>query len=445
MIRRIAAIAVRRAALGLVVPALAAVSAAAGAQSAPSFPDAKSTDPASAGIMVGSPPPHDKVVQFSDGSLYRFPLTRWSFSHYRELVPTARVWRGTGAPSALPRAERSDLDAIAFTTLDGRPMTWEQSLAANYTDGILVLHRGRIIYERYFGALGPHVPHIAMSVTKSFTGTLGAMLVADGTLDEKALVTRYVPELKGTAYGDATIRQVLDMTIGVRYSENYADPKAEVWDHVRAGGVLPRPTGYVGPKHFYEFLVTLQKEGEHGQAFAYKTVNTDVLAWVIRRATGKSLSDLLSERIWRRIGAEEDGYITIDSHGTEFAGGGLNTTLRDLARFGETMRLDGTFNGQQIVPKSVVADIRKGASKDAFARAGYQALPGWTYRDMWWVSHNEHGAFSARGVHGQLIYIDPKAEMVIVRYASHPLASNVNLDPTSLPAYHALAKHLLKQ
>lgn len=445
MIRRPAAMSLRRAALGLVVPALAAVSAAAGAQSVPSFPDAQSTDPATAGIMVGSPPPPDKVVQFSDGSGYRFPLTRWSFSNYRQMVPTARVWRGTAVPSALPRAERTDLDAIAFTTLDGRPMTWEQSLAANYTDGILVMHRGRIIYERYFGALSPHVPHIAMSVTKSFTGTLGAMLVADGTLDEKALVTRYVPELKGTAYGDATIRQVLDMTIGVRYSENYADPKAEVWDHVRAGGVLPRPPGYAGPKHFYEFLVTLQKEGEHGQAFAYKTVNTDVLAWVIRRATGKSLSDLLSERIWRKIGAEEDGYITIDSHGTEFSGGGLNTTLRDLARFGETMRLDGTFNGQQIVPKSVVADIRKGASKDAFARAGYQALPGWSYRDMWWVSHNEHGAFSARGVHGQLIYIDPKAEMVIARYASHPLASNVNLDPTSLPAYHALAKHLLKQ
>jgi hypothetical protein len=429
----------------LAISMLPAVTSVASAQAVPNFPDAQATDPVKAGLMIGSPPPADKVVQFSDGSGYRFPLTRWSFSHYREMVPTARVWRGTGTPSALPRAERKDLDAIAFTTLDGRPMTWEQSLAANYTDGIVVLHKGNIIYERYFGALKPHLPHMAMSVTKSFTGTLGAMLVADGTLDEKALVTRYVPELKGTAYSDATIRQVLDMTIGVRYSENYADPKAEIWDHVRAGGVLPRPPGYAGPKHFYEFLVTLQKEGEHGQAFAYKTVNTDIMAWVIRRATGQSLSDLLSERIWQKIGAEEDGYITIDSFGTEFAGGGLNTTLRDLARFGETMRRDGFYNGQQIVPKAVIDDIRRGGGKEDFARSGYKALPGWTYRDMWWVSHNEHGAYSARGIHGQLIYVDPRAELVIARYASHPLASNTNFDSTSLPAYHALAKHLLKQ
>ena len=426
------------------IAGLCAVSAAVSAQNTPKFPDAQASDPVALGWMQGSPPPADKVVRFADGSMQRFPQTRWSFSNYRQLVPTSNVSRGGAPVSSLPRAERDDLDAVTFTPLGAAaPMTWRDSLAANYTDGIVVLHQGRIVYERYFGVLKPAGQHIAMSVTKSFFGTIGAMLVAEGALDASAPVARYVPELKHSGFGDATVRQLLDMTTGIKYSENYADPKAEIWDHVRAGGVSPRPPGYQGPQTFYEFLQGVTKDGEHGQAFAYKTVNTDVLGWVIRRVTGKSVGDNLAERIWSRLGAEQDAYFTIDAVGTEFAGGGLNTSLRDLARFGEMMRLGGRFNGQQIVPKAVVDDIRKGGDRAQFAKGGYALLPGWSYRNMWWVSHNEHGAFTVRGVYGQAIYVDPKAEMVIARYASFPLAANANLDPTSLPAYDALAKHLI--
>ena len=136
-------------------------------------------------------------------------------------------------------------------------------------------------------------------------------------------------------------------------------------------------------------------------------------------------------------------YFTIDTAGVEFAGAGLNLTLRDLARFGEMMRLDGRYNGQQIVPAAVVADIRAGGNRHQFAGAGYTQLAGWSYRRMWWVSHNDHGAFAARGIHGQAVYVDPVAEMVIARFASHPQGANAHLDPTSLPAYQALADHLI--
>ena len=428
-----------------IAPVLLCLGACAMAQTAaPKLPDAAATDPVTLGWMMGFPPPADRVIRFADGSSYRFPQLRWSFSNYRMIVPTSNVSRGLGAPLPLPRSERDDIDAVTFNVLGkDQTMTWGQSLAANFTDGIVVLHKGRVVYERYFGALRPEGQHIAMSVTKSFFGTIGAMLVADGMLDANAPASKYVPELKDSAFGDATVRQLLDMTTGLQYSENYADPKAEIWNHVRAGNVLPRPPGYDGPKTFYEFLMTVKKEGNHGEAFAYKTVNTDALGWVIARATGKSVGDNLQQRIWSKLGAEQDAYFNIDTVGTEFAGGGLNTGLRDLARFGEMMRLDGRFNGQQIVPKAVVDDIRRGADKAHFAKAGYALLPGWSYRNMWWVTHNEHGAYSARGVHGQLIYIDPKAEMVIARYASFPLAANANIDPTSLPAYHALARHLI--
>ncbi|MBB5392468.1 serine hydrolase domain-containing protein [Herbaspirillum sp. SJZ130] len=408
------------------------------------FPDAADSDPIQLEWMVGAPPPDQKILRFEDGSYFQFPALRWSVAHFRQLMPTVNVSRGLGAPAMLPRAIRADIDRLRFTPVgSATSMTWKESLSATYTDGIVVLHRGRIVYERYFGALAEDGQHAAMSVTKSLVGTLGATLVAEGKLDAGKRVADYVPELAASAFGNATIRQILDMTTGLQYSEDYADPNAQVWAHAQAGNPLPKPAGYTGPRSYYEFLQTVQPEGSHGEKFAYKTVNTDVLGWIIARVTGKNVADLLSERIWRRIGAEQDAYMTVDSIGTPFAGGGLNTGLRDLARFAEMLRHNGRFNGQQILPEAAVADIRRGGDKADFAKAGYAQLPGWSYRDMWWVSHNAHGAYSARGVHGQRIYIDPKAEMVIVRYASHPVASNAANDPVTIPAFEALAEYLL--
>jgi hypothetical protein len=408
----------------------------------PQVPDAAASDPSALGWMVGSPPPEGRIIRFSDGSFYKFPQLRWSFSNMRQLVPTANVARGSGRVVPLPRVERPDLDAIAFTTMDGRKMTWMQSLPAVYADGIVVIHRGSIVYERYFGVLEPLKPHSAFSVTKSFVGTLAAMLAAEGVIDPAAPVTRYLPEMKNTAYGDATVRQVMDMTIGVKFSEDYSDPNAEVFAYARAGGMMPRPPDYQGPRSLCEFLVTVQKQGNHGEAFGYQTVNTEVLAWILTRTTGRMLAQLTSERIWSTLGAEHDAFYTVDSIGTASGGGGLSTSLRDLARFGEMMRRGGFYNGRQIVSRAVVEDIQRGANREHFAKASFTTLPGWSYRDQWWISHNESGVYAARGIHGQVVWIDPKAEMVIARYASHPIAANAFIDPVSLPAYAAMAKKL---
>ena len=403
--------------------------------------DAAASDPAVLGLMQGFPPAADKTVRFIDGSSLRFPNTRWSFSHIRELVPTAQVARGNGSVSKLPRAMK-DLDAVSYNDMDGKPRTWKEMLALTYTDGVVVMHKGKIVYERNMGALGVDGSHIAMSVTKSFVGTLASMLVHEGKLDAAAPVIKYLPELKDTAYGDATVRQVMDMTIAVRYSENYADPKAEIWAYAAAVGMAPISLDYKGPRTAYDFLTALQKEGEHDVAFAYKTVNTEVLGWILRRVSGKNLATQLTEKIWQKIGAEQDAYFAVDSIGTEMGGGGLNANLRDFARVGEMMRLGGKFNGQQIIPAAVVADIANGADKAKFAKAGYKLLPNWSYRNMWWVS--DYGAYSARGIHGQAIYVDTKNHMVIARFASHPIAANAAQDPVALPAYRAVAAYLNK-
>lgn len=406
--------------------------------------DAAASDPNVMGWMQGSPPPPEKQVRFDDGSMYTFPKLRWAQSNIRRLVPTTNVWRGIEPVCVLPRADRDDIDGVTFTPIGrSETMTWAQSLAANYTDGIVVLHRGRIVYERYFGALDAQRPHIAWSVTKSFFGLIAASLIEEGRIDPQAPVSAYVPELEGSGLGNATLRQVLDMTTSIHYSEDYTDPDAGIWLHGRAGGILPRVPEQVGPGSFYEFLGTLKQDGPHGRAFSYKTVNTDVLGWVLRRVTGLPLGELLQQRIWSQLGVEQDGYLMVDSTGTEFAGGGFNCCLRDLARFGQMMRNDGFWNGRQIVPQAAIDDIRRGADPQHFAQAGYTTLPGASYRNMWWVTHNEHGAYCARGIHGQGVYIDPTAGMVIARFGSHHIAGNLGIDPTTLPAYHAMARHLM--
>jgi CubicO group peptidase (beta-lactamase class C family) len=267
--------------------------------------------------------------------------------------------------------------------------------------------------------------------------------VHEGVLDAARLIPFYVPEMAHTAYADASLRQVMDMQIGVSYSELYSDPNAQIWDYARAGGFRTRAHDYNGPTNFYEFLLTLKKEGEHGQAFAYKTVNTELMCWVMKRVTGMGLAQMLSERIWSRIGCEEDAYLTVDSIGVGFGGGGLCASLRDMARFGELLGCEGAWGNTQVIPSAVIADIARGADPAKFAKAGYNLLSGYSYRNMWWVSHNELGAFEARGIHGQRIYVAPKAQMVVARFASHPIAASAANDPITLPGFAALGQLLM--
>ncbi len=404
------------------------------------------SEPKNLGWMQGFPPPKDKRLSAGDGSFFTFPGIRYSVVRMREFMPTTNVSRGLGASTQFEYEIDENIENVVFTPWNSdTTMTWLESLESAYTDGIIILHRGKVVYERYFADLTETRVHAVMSVTKSFTGTLGAILAAEGIIDENELVKEYVPELAASAFGDATVREVMDMTTGLKYSENYADPNAEIWAFSAAGNPLPKPKDYTGPVGYYEYLQTVEKEGEHGEAFGYKTINSDALGWIISRVTGKSVDDLLEEIIWSKMGMELDSYYQIDALATPFAGGGFNAGLRDLARFGEMIRNNGMWHGKQIIPEKAVLDITVGGSKENFAKSVYSKLKGWSYRNMWWITHNEHNAFAARGVHGQTIYIDPAAEMVLVRLSSHPVAGNAAIDPFSLPAYHEIAKYLMKK
>lgn len=408
----------------------------------PAALDAQASDPRQLGWMQGFPPAEDKLIRQPDSDFFSFPKLRWTVCHFRQLMPTVGVARGP-MPRPLPRAIDPAIDQLSFQRADnGETMRWDESLRANYTDGLIVLHRGRIVYEYYSGCLDEQGQHGVMSVTKSITGLIAQVLVAEGKLDPDARVESLIPELAGSGFGSATIRQVMDMTTDIAFDERYANPEADIWAYGRATNSLARALGERGPSHFYAYLPTIAGGGQHGQSFGYRTPNTDVLGWLVARASGQSVAQWLQARIWQRLGVEQDAYFTVDSIGTPFVGGGFNAGLRDLARLGQLVLDGGRLEDQQLFPAAVVAAIREGGDREAFAR-GYTGLPGASYRSMWWVFHDDHGSFAARGVHGQTLYIDPTAHMVIVRVASHPVAGNAANDPTSLPAYKALARHLL--
>jgi CubicO group peptidase (beta-lactamase class C family) len=414
-----------------------ALLASAAAFAQPRLPPPQATDPVARGVMAGFPPAADRRVTLAN--VLAYPNSRWAFHHMRELGPTLAVSRG--ALAATPLAARTvELDALSFDTGADARSTIAQWQADTYTDGLLVLHRGRVVYERYGAGMQPQQAHALWSVSKSFVGLLTAWLVHDGVLDARAPLSRYVPELAGTAWADATVQDTLDMTTGVAYSEVFSDPQSGIHRYLRASGLVPAAADEAGPRTLYDFLASVKKEGEHGAAFRYKSTDSEVLGWVLRRVTGKSLAELLSERVWSPLGAQEDAYYWLDGIGTDVASVGLNATLRDLGRFGELMRQGGRLNGRQIVPAAVVAEIRKGGDRQKFAAGGASVRSGYSYHDQWWIAHDADQTFEAKGVFGQHVHVNPAAELVIVKLSSHPVPDTAFTHTLDRAAFAAIAE-----
>ncbi|MCX7982153.1 MAG: beta-lactamase family protein [Syntrophales bacterium] len=389
------------------------------------------------GFMTGFPPSGEKVINAQNKNKY--PQLRWVLQHSRELGPTKNIRRGSGPVSPLPQARR-DLDNFIFEDEKGEKITVLQWLKKTYTDAIVVLHKGRIVYERYFNEGAAYNPHMLFSITKSFTGLLAAQLIQEGRLSADDMVVKYIPELADSAWGDMKVHHVLDMTGAVQFREVYTDPTSEIFAYMYACNMIPPPPNYTGPRTIYDFLKTLKKGGEHGKGFVYRTVHSEVLGWIVSRVTGKHFTDLLSERIWQRLGMEEDAYVAIDPVGTPWQGSGMSATARDLARVGEMIRKNGYWNGQSIFHPAVVEDLRRGGDREKFKASGMDFRAGYSYHNQWWIVHNADGAFEASGVHGQMLHINPAAEMVVVKLSSHPVASAAFTHALTLRAFTALAR-----
>ena len=397
--------------------------------------------PSEQGIMVGFPPAPENLTTLQNQGAPRF--VRWSIMHSANNFPTARVSRGTNAISPLPQGRPLDVESIQTRDDNGNPISMREFYRRTGLDAMLVLYQGRVVFERYLGDMRPTTLHGMFSCTKSLVGTLAATLAYEGKLDLSAPAKRYVPELAASALGGATLQQLLDMRANYRFGDDIHQSGSVQRIFHQALGVMPRPKDYNGPDGAYALLMSAQPAGEHGTGpFRYDNGSTQALGWVMQRATGKSMSQLFSERFWSPLGAEQDADMVLDVKKAEWTAAGMSANLRDLARFGEMMRLDGVFNGKRIVPSEIVADIRKGGDKAAFAASpSGPSRPGGSYHNQWWINHDAYDSYNCAGHYGQRVWIAPKGEAVIVQLSTD-LGEASAQEPLRQRTYRAIVEAL---
>jgi CubicO group peptidase (beta-lactamase class C family) len=391
-------------------------------------------------IMAAFPPAEDQQVTLANWRQH--PFSTWAFRNVRELLPTANIARSP-EPTTLSSRQRY-LEDVSFAGRNGETTDLNEALRTSYTNGIAVMHRGQVVFEWYAHGLAPDMPHLIFSVSKSIAGTLGGILTHCSRLDPDAPVTRYIPEMEGSVYGGGcTVRHLLDMSVGIRFDEDYMARDGDVMNYRRSTGWEPPEAG-VPPVHLRQYLQTLRPDGTpHGQTFHYVSTNTDVLGWVYERACGLSYAKILSQYLWQPMGAQHDAYITVDSRGAARVAGGICATLRDLARFGEMMRNHGVSNGRQVVPAWWIDDIRRNGNVEAWLRGDLtKVFPNGNYRSKWYTIDRGESPFSAVGIHGQWIYVDPANAAVIARVSSQPLPMDLDLDHMWLRAYRVITTRL---
>ena len=364
-----------------------------------------------------------------------YPHSAQSFHHVDQIVPIAPI-KASQQAWALTK-ELQPLDGITFKDPKGVEWRFPDVLSATDTQGLVVLHRGRMVAEWYGGGYDGASPHIVFSVSKSLTGALTGILVEKGQLDPDSPVAAYIPEVEGSAYEDCTVRHVLDMTVSSSFVEEYVDLSGDYGRYRRATLWEP-PLPGEEPETMREMLVTLSRgAGPHGQVFKYLSPNSDLLGWLVERAGGKKFADLFSELIWKPMGAEADAYITVDAEGSPRTAGGICVLPRDLARFGEMMRLGG--NG--ILPAWWVEDIRSNGDSAAWQKGDFASLlPNGRYRSKWYQTGFASGAFCAIGIHGQWLWIDPQREVVIAKVSNQPDPENEDIDLVLMRSFEAIAQ-----
>jgi len=372
-------------------------------------------------IMLGSPVSPKWRVPHAQWD--QPPWNRWTFQNVRQILPTTNVRRSAGLGQPL-ESDLQDLSNLSFKSVDGNPLTIPGLLDETYTDGFLVYMDGRIIHESYYNGMDAGTLHLAQSVSKSIVATVTGIMIGQGLLNPAELLSVYLPELGNTGWAGASLQQALDMTSGVKFVEEYTDIDSDIGRTDVASGWRPIP-GNALPDSYWpsciwdQILSLKEKDAQHGERFYYRSIETDVIAHVMERVAGMRLADLVSQELWSPMGAEHDACFTVDSAGYALADGGFNATLRDFARFGLLYLNDGRRGNEQIIPQTWVQDVRSG-DHGLFNDVARQSLPKGCYRNQFWIEDVSGTAVMCRGVFGQLIYIAPEDNMIVVKLSSWP-------------------------
>ncbi len=370
------------------------------------------------------------------------PYLKWAFQHVREIVPSADIPNATGDLWKLA-SEPEDFASFRFEHRD-KPYSIDRFLSETDTDGLVILHRGKVVLEHYDNGMTADTPHILMSVSKSLTAAIAGILIEQGRLDPEQKVVSVIPELKDSVYSSAILRHVLDMRVGLDFDEDYLATSGPIIEYRKATNWNPLGPGE-RPSDLRTFFGSLkERSGPDGGPFHYVSTNTDLLGWILERASGIRFADLLSTLLWKPMGAQCSAYITVDRLGAPRCAGGICTTAMDLARVGQLIVQNGRRNGAPIIPAAWIEDVFGAGDPKAWAAGDLVAYFGdrpMHYRSKWYVLR-DRGIAMGLGVYGQNLFVDRANELVIAKFSSQPPPLDKDLIDLTITFAEAISDQL---
>jgi CubicO group peptidase (beta-lactamase class C family) len=359
-------------------------------------------------VMQGFPPSEPNRVSLANWR--KAPYCHWAFHHVREIIPSAEISN-----------DPTDVWELKPDTMDTSSLGIDNAMVSTDCDAIVVLHKDKLVHESYRNGMTSRDPHILMSVSKSMLGLVAGTLIERGELAESDLITKHLPEIENTAYAGATVRDLLDMRAGILFDEDYLATEGPIVDYRFAANWNPVPKDRVAADLRSFMSLLTETDGPHGGRFHYVSPNTDLLAWVFERASGMRYAELVSERLWKPLGAEAPGYITVDRIGGARAAGGKCLLARDLARVGMMMANGGQRDGKQVVPACWLEDIVQNGDPQAWKDGDFYNEMGQRdihYRSKWYVNREAEPLIFGVGIHGQFLFVDPAKKLSVAWLAS---------------------------
>jgi CubicO group peptidase (beta-lactamase class C family) len=394
-----------------------------------------------AALMQGFPPKSDRQVTLAN---WRSPpFNRWGFQHVREIVPSADIPNDPGNIWVLPE-KAADLSQLSFIH-GGQRLDLQAFLSATITDAMVVVHRGALVFAYYSNGMTARTPHILMSVSKSVLGLIAGILVDRGNLDPDRHVVDVIPEVADTAYAGATVGHLLDMRVGVGFEENYTAVSGLIIEYRKSHNWNPLDPGDA-PTDMRTFFRRLQKhDGQHGGKLHYVSPNTDLMGWVIERISGQRYADLISDLLWKPLGAAQNAYITVDRLGAPRCAGGICTSAMDLARIGQLIAQNGRRESANIIPSAWIDDIVNHDDVDAWNHGDLAIYFGDArihYRRNWYVLRDPDPVMFGFGVNGQNLFVDLHNQIVVAKMSSQPIALDQAQIGLTLHGFRAVREHL---
>ena len=307
--------------------------------------------------------------------------------------------------------EKEDFELPDSYEFEGEQLNLIEGLEHFHTDGLIILHDGKMLFEKYWNGNTKDSKHIAFSVSKSYLSALFGIAIEEGlikSIDDN--VSIYLDDFEGTGYEDVKIKNLLQMSSGIEFNEDYADPNSDINRFARATAK---------GSSFRDFAKTLKNGKKQGTYNHYVSLDTQVLGMILESVTDMPLREYLYKRIWSKIGTESDAYYIADKTGTDMALGGLNATLRDFSKFGQLYLNEGSWDGEQIVPKSWVVKSHTPDAPHLMPNAGDLSSSEWGYGYQWWIPGDPLTDYTAHGIFNQFIYVDPVSNVVIAKTSSN--------------------------